>query len=296
MQGLLKVYAPAKLNLYLDVLEKRPDGYHNVKTLFEKIDLKDEIEIIRKRRGIDVRIEPKASCPEGKDNIVYKAIEALLKESKLDLGLEVIIKKNIPVGSGLGGGSSDAASVLRAINEKFDLGISPKRLFHIASLLGKDVPFFMLDAPFAIGRLAGEGLEPVEADVSFFHIVIKPDVSISTEAMYKRLDRLQRGPRRNGLEAIIPALKNKDLALLKKAYYNAFEEVLADSTHYIEKTKTLLLKAGAEAVFLSGSGSALFCTLKDKEEAIQILARIPKKQGMDVFLATTYKGGIYGDN
>ncbi len=295
MQG-LRVYAPAKLNLYLDVLDKRPDGYHNIKTLFEKIDLKDEIEIIKKPKGINVRVEPKSLCPEGKDNIVYKAVESLLKESKADLGFDVIIKKNIPTGSGLGGGSSDVASVLRAINENFDLGILPKRLFHIASLLGKDVPFFMLDTSFAMAQLTGEDLETIETDTSFFHIVVKPDVSISTKSMYKRLDKLHREPRRNGLEAIIPAIKNKDLKLLKKTYYNVFEEVLSDNAQYIEEMKSLLLTSGVDRVFLSGSGSALFSTFKEKADAMKVLERLPKKQGMDVFLATTYKGGIYGDN
>jgi len=291
-----KVYAPAKLNLYLDVLNKRPDGYHNIKTLFEKIDLKDEIEIIQKRSGIDVKIEPEARCPGGKDNIVYKAAEALLKAAGVNLGLEIIIRKNIPVGSGLGGGSSDAASVLRAINEKFNLGIMPDKLFSIAGELGKDVPFFMLDASFAIARSTGEDLEPIDTDVSFFHVVVKPDVSISTAMMYKRLDNMHRSPRKDNFKAIIPALKNNNLTLLKDSYYNAFEEVLADESLYIEKTKSLLLASGADAVFLSGSGSALFCTVKEKEDAIKILEQIPKKQGMDVFLAATYKGGIYGDN
>jgi len=290
-----KIYAPAKLNLYLDVLDKRPDGFHNIKTLFEKIDLKDEIEIKETPKGIKVIVEPKTLCPGGKDNIVYKAVDRLLKEVGTDLGIEVTIKKRIPVGSGLGGGSSDAASVLRAINEKFDLGIDNERLFSIASELGKDVPFFMRDEAFLIGRGRGEDLESVDIDSSFSHVVIKPSVSISTERMYKRLDDYKRPQRKDNLYLLTEATKKIDLLSLKKSYYNAFEEILTDNTQY-EEAKSLLLKAGAETVFLSGSGSALFCTLKDKRKAEEILEAIPKRKDMDVFLATTYKGGIYGNN
>ncbi len=290
-----KVYAPAKLNLYLDVLDKRPDGFHNIETLFEKIDLKDEIKIKEKKTGIEVKVEPKTLCPGGKDNIVYKAVARLLKESGKDLGIEVTIKKRIPVGSGLGGGSSDAASVLRAINEKFNLGIDNERLFSIASELGKDIPFFMRDEAFLIGKGRGEDLESIEIDSSFSHVVVKPSVSTSTERMYKRLDDSKRTKRQDNLKALTEATKKIDLVSLKKSYYNDFEEVLSNNTQY-EQAKSLLLEAGAEAVFLSGSGSALFCTFKDKRKAEEILEAIPKRKDMDVFLATTYKGGIYGNN
>ena len=293
-----RVYAPAKLNLYLDVLEKRPDGYHNIETLFEKIDLKDEIIITRKGPGIDVKVEP-SICPSGKDNIVYKALKALFKEAKADIGLEIIIKKKIPVSGGLGGGSSDAASVLRAINEKFGLGVSLKRLFSIAAEVGKDIPFFLLDAPFAVGMGAGETIEPIDTQCSFSHIVIKPDVSLSTSEMYKILDDQGYRSKESGIKETISAVEKEDIILLKKNYYNVFERMLlgcSQYSQYIEKAKTLLLKAGSGVSFLSGSGPSVFCTFKDTKEAMEIKKRIPKGQGVDIFLATTYKGGIYGNN
>lgn len=290
------VYAPAKLNLYLDVLEKRPDNYHNIETLFEKIDLKDEIAIREKAKGIDLKIEPYNSCPWGEDNIVYKAIHALFKEANVRIGLDVTIKKNIPVSAGLGGGSSDAASILRALNERFELRLSPARLFSIAVETGKDVPFFMLDESFAIARGAGEILEPIDVDVSFSHIVLKPKISLSTSKMYERLDESGRMIRKNGIAKISETLKRNDLASLNRSYYNIFEQVLGDETHDIKRTKDLLIKAGATHGFLSGSGPSVFCTLRDREEAIDILKRIPEERDIDIFLATTYKGGIYGDN
>jgi len=284
------VYAPAKLNLYLDVLEKRPDGYHNIETLFEKIDLKDEI-IIREKasKGIDVKVEDSIVCPSGKDNIVYRAVEILLGLFNVNLGLEIIIKKRIPVASGLGGGSSNAAAVLRSVNEKFNLGISFDRLFSISNKIGKDVPFFMLDVPFAMAGGTGDELEPLDTKSYFTHIIIKPDISISTSEMYKRLDSYERRPKKTDIRTLVSAVKKEDRNLLQNSQYNIFEEVLGDYSQFIDNAKSLLSKAGTRPSFLSGSGPTVFCTVKDGEEASQIIKSIPKQKGIEIFLATTYR-------
>ncbi|MFC1624645.1 4-(cytidine 5'-diphospho)-2-C-methyl-D-erythritol kinase [Candidatus Omnitrophota bacterium] len=289
------VFAPAKLNLYLDVFEKRSDGYHNIKTLFEKIDLKDEIIIREKGKGVNITAEP-ATCPSGEDNIVYRALQFLFKEARVNLDLEILIKKKIPVSGGLGGGSSDAAAVLRSINEVFELGVNEGRLFFIAGKTGKDVPFFMMDASFAIGMGAGDLLKPVDTDGCFSHIVIKPDASIATSEMYKRLDETDFTSRGQNIEETVSSLEKKDVTLLNRSCYNIFEGVLAEEKDVVEKAKTLLRDAGAGHSFLSGSGPSVFCTVKEKKEAMEILNRIPKEENRGIYLATTYKGGIYGDN
>ncbi|NQT75960.1 MAG: 4-(cytidine 5'-diphospho)-2-C-methyl-D-erythritol kinase [Candidatus Omnitrophica bacterium] len=283
----IRIFAPAKLNLYLDVLDKRPDGYHNIKTLFEKIDLKDEIIIKEGAAGLDVKVEPASACPSGKENIVYKALQALFKEAGVEPGIEVTVKKKIPVSAGLGGGSSDAAAVLRSVNEAFGLGVSFERLFSIAVETGKDVPFFMLDAPFAIGTGAGEALEPIKTDASFSHVIIRPDAHVSTAEMYKRLDGFAGNPQKHSIEDIVSAVKKKDPDLLERSYFNIFEYVLADHSKYVDRAKDLLLKAGSRPCFLSGSGPSVFCTVEDREEAVKILKGIPEEQGIDIFLATT---------
>lgn len=290
-----KVFAPAKLNLYLDVLHKRTDGYHDVETLFEKIDLKDEIIVREKKRGIDIKVEPPV-CPSGKGNIVYSALKALFKEAGTMLGLEIVIKKNIPVSGGLGGGSSDAASVLRSINEAFNLGVSKERLFSVASEIGKDVPFFLLDVPFAAGKGAGEVIETVDVDYPLSHIVVNPGIAVSTAEMYKRIDRYSRTQKKSGIEEIISALKRKDIITLRKSYYNIFEEVLGDYGGPVAEAKALLSGAGARHGFLSGSGPSVFCIVGERHEAREIFGRIAGRKDMGVYLTTTYKGGIYGDN
>ena len=240
----IRVFAPAKLNLYLDVLDRRPDGFHNIETLFEKIDLKDEIIIKEKGKGINVKASL-ADCGQGRKNIVYKAVTELCKEARARLNLEIYIKKNIPISAGLGGGSSDAAAALRAINKLFVLGINKARLFSIARDVGKDTPFFMTDRAFCVGKGAGELLRPLDIKHLLFHIVVKPDISLSTRMMYKRIDRYNCLARRHSLQDAISALKKNDISLLEKSYYNAFENTLARDSIYINRVKLMLFNAGA---------------------------------------------------
>ena len=286
------VYAPAKLNLYLDVLGKRADGYHNIETVFEKIDLQDEIIVKEKRKscGVDVKVESSNSCPSGNDNIVYRAVQAISQEIGYNLDVEIIVKKKIPVSSGLGGGSSDAAAVLRGINKEFSLGISFERLFSIAEKIGKDIPLFMLDASFAIARETGDVLEPIGTDRRFSHIIVKPNISISTEEMYRKVDECDYGPKESTLKEVVSAVKDGNVPALYRNYYNIFERVLAEDmlNCYIEKAKSLLLKGGAGYSCLSGSGPSVFSILKDKEDAMEIEKRMVREEDMSIFLAATH--------
>lgn len=290
----IRVFAPCKLNLYLDVLGKRPDGFHNIETIFEKIDLKDEIIIREKGRGLKVKATP-SNCGQGKDNIVYKAAEALFKEAGVALNLDIEIKKRIPVSAGLGGGSSDAASALRAINEVFKLGIGIKKLFSISSDIGKDMPFFMMDEPFASAEGTGGKLKRINIHKDLFHILIKPSIPLSTKMMYRRIDKYNFSGAKHSLKSALLALK-KGAKKLEENYYNIFESVLAGNSVHVNRVKALLLKAGARHSLLSGSGPTVFCTFGSKIEAEKIFKNIPGSSSMDVFLAKTYKGGIYGDN
>ena len=283
----IKVFAPAKLNLYLDVLGKRPDGFHNIETIFEKIDLKDEIIIKEKGKGLKVKTTP-SNCSQGRENIVYKAAYALFKEARVKLNLDIEIKKRIPVSAGLGGGSSDAASILKAINEIFKLGVPAKRLFSIAGDIGKDVPFFMLNAPFAVAKGAGELLEKVNLNKDLFHILIKPSIQLSTKLMYKRIDKCSFSAKPHSLKDALFALKTS-AEELEKNYYNIFESALARDSVHINKVKAMLADRGAEYSLLSGSGPTVFCSFEKKEEARTVFRKIPKNRDMSVFLAKTYR-------
>jgi 4-diphosphocytidyl-2-C-methyl-D-erythritol kinase len=291
----IRVFAPAKLNLYLDVLEKRPDGFHDIETIFEKIDLRDEIIIKEKGRGLKVEVGT-ADCSRGKENIVYKAVQALFKETGVKLNLHIEIKKRIPVSAGLGGGSSDAASALKAINEVFKLGVQDKKLFSIACNIGKDVPFFMMDASFAVARGAGEQLKKINLDKVLFHVLIKPPIPLSTGVMYERIDRHNVSSRAHSLKEALRALEKSGVKALEENYYNIFESVLGRNSVQIDKVKALLARSGVRRSLLSGSGPSVFCTFENKKGAEEVLKKIPEDKRAGVFLVKTYKGGIYGDN
>lgn len=284
----IKVFAPCKLNLYLDVLDKRPDGYHNIETIFEKIDLKDEIIIKEKGRGLKVKAIPSV-CGQGRENIVYKAARALFKEAGVNLNLEIEIRKRVPVSAGLGGGSSDAASTLIAINDVFKLGVKDKDLFRVASGIGKDVPFFMTGASCAVAEGAGEKLKKIVLNGDLFHILIKPPISLSTKSMYGRIDRRSFSGGEHSLGNMLRALKRMDVAAVEKNYYNIFERALAGNSVYINNVKTLLARSGARHSLLSGSGPSVFCTFENKKDAESVFKKIPKHKGVGIFLVKTYR-------
>lgn len=284
------IYAPAKLNLFLDVVDKRPDGYHNIETVFEKIDLKDEIRVKEKRTSAGISIEARpTACPAGKDNIVYNALKALLSEAKVDLGLEITIDKKIPAASGLGGGSSDAAAVLMAVNESFELGVSLDRICAIAAKIGKDIPFFLADKTFAAGSGTGEVLKGIDSDWELSHVIVKPKISKSTQEMYSRLDNRGAVFGKGNVNKTVSAIKAKNPSLLKEAYYNIFEQVLIGHNSPVAAAKKILCGSGAGIGFLSGSGPSVFCVFEEREEAVEIFQRIPKEPDMEVFVATSCK-------
>jgi len=283
----IRVYAPAKLNLYLNVLNKRPDGFHDIETIFEKISLRDEIIIREKGKGLKVSADM-PDCGQGNKNIVYKAARALFKEIGIGLNLDIKIRKNIPVSAGLGGGSSDAASALKAINEIFNLNLPRERLFSIACGIGKDVPFFMLDTPFAAAKGAGEVIKAISLDKSFFHILVKPMIPLSTKLMYQRIDRLGPFNKSHSFKDALNALKSGAKELEKK-YYNIFENALGEEGIYIDEIKTLLAESGAKKSLLSGSGPTVFCVFENEADAVAVFQKIPQNKRLSVFLAETYK-------
>ena len=180
-------------------------------------------------------------------------------------------------------------------NRRF-LYIPDKRLFSIAGHIGKDVPFFMMDASFAVARGAGERLKEINLDKDLFHILIKPPVSFSTGLMYGRIDRCGFSSGAHSLKAVLLALKKMDVKALEKNYYNIFEDALAGNSVYIDRIKTLLARSGVRHSLLSGSGSSVFCTFENKKDAENVFKEIPRRKGMGVFCVKTYRGGIYGNN
>ena len=188
--GGVKVLSYAKLNLYLEILNKRPDGYHNLETIFERVSLMDEI-VIKKAPGNSLRIETDSpDIPKGSGNSVYQAAALLKKNFAISAGLVIKIKKRIPVGAGLGGGSSNAASTLLGLNYLWNLGLSAEELKDYASRIGSDAAFFVYNYPLATGRGRGERIELWSGlKKKLWHIIAVPKLNVSTARIYRDLDK-----------------------------------------------------------------------------------------------------------
>jgi 4-diphosphocytidyl-2-C-methyl-D-erythritol kinase len=283
---LLKSYA--KTNLFLNVLSKRPDGYHDIETLFERISLADEIALRRAPSGIKIKTTSK-KLPRGRANIAYRAAELLKKKCGVREGVIIEIKKNIPIAAGLGGGSSNAASVLLGLNRLWRLGLSKKELMKLALRLGSDVPFFILDTPLALGCGRGDVLKEIKAPgLKIWHCLVKPAFSISTKTAYQALKSSCLTPQKANVKMLLHSIQKGDGSSLARLLANSLEVTLNKRVATIYELKKKLLEQGALGCLMSGSGSAVFGIYPSKtsaEKAARFLRR--KNKNWQVFCAST---------
>lgn len=243
----------AKINLGLNITEKRPDGYHNLETIFYPVQLKDGLEVIQtKTNTADFRLHLSGNevIGEANDNLVVKAYYLLKKEYSLP-PIEIYLHKNIPSGAGLGGGSSDAAFMLKLLNENFKLNIKEEQLIHYSSHLGADCAFFIKNKPvFASG--IGDIFSPIELDLSSYHLIlIKPDIFVSTKEAFSKIRPHQ------------PQLSLKEIIKYpvtdwKEHMINDFEKTVFEYHPAIREIKNKLYDMGAIYASMSGSGSSLY--------------------------------------
>jgi 4-diphosphocytidyl-2-C-methyl-D-erythritol kinase len=270
--------APAKINWSLYVLNKRDDGYHNILSLMHCIGLydtltfehSDTIELIT-----DMDIPPH-------QNLVYKAAQSLQSYAGVKNGAKIVLKKEIPSGAGLGGGSSNAAYTLIGLNKLWGLGLKIDELKAIGSMIGSDVPFFfgnMAGNPMAIAEGRGEILTPLKIDRSYTLLLIKPSISIPTAWAYEKLGSRVGGQwskaeltktvdNINNINLIYNALKTGDIFFLKAGIHNDFEDAVIEEYPIIGSLKGKLLNAGASMAVMSGSGSTVFGLFEDRDKAV----------------------------
>lgn len=257
----MDVLSPAKINLFLHVTGKRPDGYHELMTLMCPVSLCDTLTLSFSGEGLRVSCSH-PEVPEDETNLVYQAADLFFRESGRAHPLSISITKRIPVGAGLGGGSSNAATVLTALNQRREKPIPMERLMEMGLSLGADVPFFLLQRP-ALATGIGEKLEPCETIPPFRVLLIGFDFSVSTARIYKNL--------------------NLGLTKCKKMHKNLFFKIQGpDVVHYlcndletvtvalhpeIEAAKTALLDQGADGALMSGSGPTVFGLFADEAKA-----------------------------
>ena len=265
-----RLFAPSKINLFLYVLRKRQDGYHELFTSFLKISLFDEVIIQKKegKRAISLDVSSEYNLSSDKDNLCYKAAEAFLDTFKRDWTIDIRLKKNIPIGAGLGGGSSDAAATIRILRSFLPKDISPsnEKIFDLGSQLGADVPFFLYDDTFCVAKGIGDKIISKKTP-NFYFVLINPNFSVDTAWVYKNL-RLTISKD--------DTIFAEDQDLERFLWHNELENVVVESYPEIGYIKELLLKNGALASMMSGSGSSVFGVFKDKKEAIKAKQEIEK--------------------
>ncbi len=261
---MISLEAHAKINLSLDVLNKREDGYHDLRMIMQTIQLYDNISIQEIRSGVEIDCVA-SYVPNNNTNIACKAAEAMISKYNLDAGVKIKIDKRIPVAAGLAGGSSDAAAVIKGINSLFNLGIGQGELMEIGRTIGADVPYCILGGT-ALAEGIGEKLTQLPVLSGIQILIIKPRVGVSTAWVYKNLD-LNKINERPDTEALISAIKSKDIKFIASNMKNVLESVTVVKQPIIEKIKETLLEKGAIGSMMSGSGPSVFGIFDDKEKA-----------------------------
>ncbi|MDO5445066.1 MAG: 4-(cytidine 5'-diphospho)-2-C-methyl-D-erythritol kinase [Eubacteriales bacterium] len=273
--------ACAKLNISLDVSKPRPDGYHDMIMVMQAVSLCDDIEIEINSSGKVFAKSNLKYIPSDEKNLAVKAaglyFEALDNRSA---GAVISIRKAIPVGAGMAGGSTDAAAVIRALNRYYGNALSPEELLKVAERTGSDVPFCVLGGT-ALAEGRGEILTSLPEIPECTFVICKPEFSISTPELFKALDRikLRSHPDTAG---IISALENGDLKQICRRLYNVFEDVPDRRMRTVTEIKQKLLSGGAEGAVMTGTGSAVFGIFTDAEEAYAVCSQLEKDYGFCV--------------
>ncbi len=265
----MKILAPAKINIGLRVVRKRSDNYHDIETVFYPIHLADELEIVRADKheffsNIDL---------EADANLCLRALHFFCERTGINAEVKMVLKKNIPIGSGLGGGSSDAAAVLLALQELYGEPLSDIELFDIATELGADVSFFLKKIPaYATGK--GEVIEPVKYRVNRFILTVTPDISVSTALAYSLVK--PSGEQKVPLNETLLKLGG-DFSAYNRAITNDFEPPIFERFPVIARIKSEMFSAGADFALMSGSGSSVYGFFRTDPDARKALASIQAK-------------------
>lgn len=280
---MLHFKSPAKINLHLRVLGKRGDGYHDVATILHTIDLSDDMSFRQAERGIHLHASG-YPLPEDENNLAYRAAALLMENYGPAKGVYITLKKRIPVAAGLGGGSSNAATTLLALNRLWNLNLSQDQLHNAAAALGSDVPFF-LNGPAAVGRGRGEILSPIPTLGSLPLVLVIPQFKVTTAWAYANLNLglTKPGDDTNIIQTIISTKKIEHWASLLQ---NDLEAVVIRRYPIIEQMKAALKARGAEVALMSGSGPAVFGLFKEKEVAGTVADAL-QGEGKTVILTRT---------
>ena len=282
-KNIISLKAHAKVNLFLEILGKRDDGYHEIETIMQEIDLADNLQFEEIQEGIKLECNNK-NIPINQDNLVCKAANLILKECGIKKGVLISLEKNIPVGAGLGGGSSDAAATLKALNSLWGVGLNDGELMEFAAKLGSDIPFF-INGKTSLCSGRGEMISPVKVRDRMDYLILFPRVHISTETIYKNL-KIDLTKKRKDVSFFLDALKYSEVVGISKLLFNRLEEVIFATYPDLLQVKSALESFDFCGLSISGSGSAFFGLCNDRHQAEVIKSKVESSGMGNVFVAT----------
>ena len=254
----LSLKAYGKINLGLDVLRRRDDGYHEVRMIMQTVGIYDRIDLIYKETpGITVETNL-YYLPDNENNLVYKAARLLMDEFHVQKGVHIRLRKYIPVAAGMAGGSSDAAAVLFGVNKMFSLGLTTEQLMDRGVKIGADVPYCVMRGT-ALSEGIGEILTPLPVPPQCQVLIAKPGISVSTKFVYENLHANELRPEQHpDIDGMMEAIKQKDLYGIVDRFGNVLENVTIPAYPVIQEIKDLMLEQGAIGALMSGSGPTVF--------------------------------------
>jgi len=281
----------AKINLSLDIVGKRDDGYHEVDMIMQEIDLYDLL-TFEKINDNKIMIECNNSyVPEDSRNIVYKAIVGVNEYLNIkNNGIKIIIEKNIPVAAGLGGGSSNAATAIKVYNEMYDLNLKKEEMMKIGEKIGADVPFFF-EGGCCRARGVGEILTPIKGLKNGWIVLCKPSIAVSTKGVYTALNypMVLSHP---DIDGMVDALEKNDLTIISSKLGNVLEQVTLEKYKVVESIKEKITNSNAVGVLMSGSGPTVFGLFRDYKSGSKMYKKLSNIYS-ETYLTKAFNGGIY---
>ncbi|MBB6479022.1 4-(cytidine 5'-diphospho)-2-C-methyl-D-erythritol kinase [Spirochaeta isovalerica] len=282
MSKIVRIDSPAKINLHLDIFDRREDGFHDLFSVFQMISLYDHIEIREGSNGGTCSIDGPFDFPV-QDNLMYKAVTLFRRATGYSEPVHIRIVKNIPQGGGLGGGSGNAAAVLRALESLSGITIPRDEIFDLGASLGSDVPFF-LGSPAALVRGRGEYLEPIEPRTDYFLLLVVPDFSINTGQAFNALARF-----REKHKPVYPLSEDEVLKMYREGeisrwkFHNSFLNCLKKEHNVLEHIVNLFYYSNADFAGMSGSGSVMFGIFSRQEDCVSASEKLSESFGRMIF-------------
>ena len=269
----IKINSYSKINLTLNILSRREDGYHEIETIIQSINLADQVIITKEKEGIKIKCNH-PEVPVNANSLAYRSAEKIINRYGIKKGVKIEIEKKIPLASGLAGGSANSATILIGINKLFSLNLSNEDLRGIGEELGMDVPFFIQNGT-ALAYQRGEKLIPLSSiNPPLWMIILNPGFNISTNWAYNNLDLDSIKREKNNTKAMLKALKEGKSQEIAKNLFNSFESLIIKKYPEVGRIKNRLIEEGVLSALMSGSGPTVFGITQNKEEALKIYEKL----------------------